>query len=90
MVAQVKDRDVVELVDLPVYGYPTRLVWHKQRLCCLEPTCLKGSWTEQDPRIATMNLQMTNRCRRWVTEQVAVVLTPSVMWRGISAVIGTP
>ena len=70
VVAQVKDRDVVELVDLPVYGHPTRLVWHKRRLRCLEAACPKGSWTEQDSRIATMNLPMTDRCGRWMTEQV--------------------
>jgi transposase len=70
VLAHVKDRDVVELVDLPLYGHPTRLVWHKRRLHCQESECPKGSWTEQDPRIATMNLQMTDRCGRWMTEQV--------------------
>ena len=49
VVASVKDRDVVELVDLALFGRPTRLVWHKRRLCCLEAACPKGSWTEQDP-----------------------------------------
>jgi len=28
----VKDRDPVELADLPCFGRPTRLVWHKVRL----------------------------------------------------------
>ena len=70
VVASVKDRDLVELVDLALFGRPTRLVWHKRRLHCLEAACPKGSWTEQDPRIATMNLQMTDRCGRWMTEQV--------------------
>jgi transposase len=27
--AHVKDRPIVELVDLPCFGRPTRLVWHK-------------------------------------------------------------
>jgi transposase len=31
---RVKDRPVVELVDLPCFGRPTRLVWHKRRWCC--------------------------------------------------------
>jgi transposase len=70
VVASVKDRDLVELVDLALFGRPTGLVWHKRRLRCLEAACPKGSWTEQDPRIATMNLQMTDRCGRWMTEQV--------------------
>jgi transposase len=29
VVARVKDRPEVALVDLSVYGHPTRLVWHK-------------------------------------------------------------
>ena len=70
VVANVKDRDLVELVDLALFGRPTRLVWHKRRLRCDEEACPKGSWTEQDPRIATMNLQMTDRCGKWMTEQV--------------------
>ena len=37
----------VELVDLPVFGRPARLVWRKQRWRC--PTC-RRAWTEQDPR----------------------------------------
>ena len=34
VVAHVKDRARVEYVDLPVYGEPTALVWHKRRFCC--------------------------------------------------------
>jgi transposase len=70
VVAYVKDRDLVELVDLALFARPTRLLWHKRRLHCLEAACPKASWTEQDPRIATMNLQMTDRCGKWMTEQV--------------------
>jgi transposase len=40
----------VELVDLPVFGRPTRLVWTKQRWRC--PTC-RRAWTEQDPAIGS-------------------------------------
>jgi zinc-finger of transposase IS204/IS1001/IS1096/IS1165 len=40
----------VELVDLPVFGRPARLVWNKQRWRC--PTC-RRAWTEQDPEIAS-------------------------------------
>jgi zinc-finger of transposase IS204/IS1001/IS1096/IS1165 len=35
----------VELVDLPVFGRPARLVWRKHRWRC--PTC-RRNWTEQD------------------------------------------
>ena len=40
----------VELVDLPVFGRPARLVWHKRRWRCAQPRCGAGTVTEQDPR----------------------------------------
>jgi transposase len=70
VVAHVKDRSPVELIDLPLYGYPTRLVWHKRRWYCPEPSCSVGSWTEEDPRIAAPRLALTDRAGRWVTLQV--------------------
>jgi transposase len=70
VVARVKDRPQVELVDLPVYGYPTRLIWRKRRFYCPEAICPMGSWTEEDPRIASSRLQMTDRSGRWITEQI--------------------
>jgi transposase len=57
----------VELVDLPVFGRPARLVWRKQRWRC--PTC-RRAWTEQDPQIASSRCAMTTRAARWVTIQV--------------------
>lgn len=69
-VVWVKDRPVVELVDLPCFGRPTRLVWHKRRWCCPRASCPTGSWTEQAPAIAAPRLVMTDRAGRWVTRQV--------------------
>jgi transposase len=46
VIAYVKDRPEVELVDLPVYAHPTRLIWHKRRFMCPEVSCLMGSWTK--------------------------------------------
>ena len=57
----------VELVDLPVFGRPVRLVWRKQRWRC--PSC-RRSWTEQDPQIASTRCAMTTRAARWATLQV--------------------
>src|SRR5215211_5872571 len=37
--AWVKDRPPVELVDLPCFGRPARLVWHKHRWCCPDVDC---------------------------------------------------
>ena len=39
--ARVKDRDDVELVDLPALGRATRLVWRKHRWECTSPSCAK-------------------------------------------------
>jgi transposase len=68
--AMIKDRPSVELVDLPCFGRPTRLVWRKRRWSCPDPSCRKGSWTEEVPAIAASRLVMTDRAGRWVTEQV--------------------
>jgi hypothetical protein len=65
-----KDRPVVELVDLAVFGRPARLVWHKHRWCCPDPDCERASWTSQDARIAPPRLGMTDRAGRWVTVEV--------------------
>lgn len=50
--ATLKDRDVVELIDLPAFGRRTRLVWRKHRWACRQRTCPVGSWTAQNPAIA--------------------------------------
>lgn len=69
-IAWVKDRPAVELVDLPCFGRPTRLVWHKHRWRCPNVTCAAGSWTGEDPRIAPARAVMTDRAGRWSCEQV--------------------
>ena len=61
---------MVELVDLPVFGRLARLVWRKHRGACPDATCLTGTWTEQEPRIAAPRLELTDRAGRWVTFQV--------------------
>ena len=68
--AGVKQRPVVELVDLPCFGRPARLAWRKHRLCCREPLCPAGSWTYVDERIAAPSMLLTTRAARWVTVQV--------------------
>ena len=70
VVAHVKDRRPVELVDLPSFGRPTRLIGHKRRFRCPEASRPHGSWTEQDPLIAPRRLCLSDRAGRWITEQV--------------------
>jgi len=57
----------VELVDLPVFGRPVRLVWRKQRWHC--PACGCTS-TEQQPEIASARCALTTRAAKWATVQV--------------------
>lgn len=70
VLARVKDRPVVTLVDLAAFGRPTRLVWHKFLWHCAELTCPGGSWTEDEPSIAAKRLMLSDRVGRSVTEQV--------------------
>ena len=69
-VAQLKEQRIVPFVDLPCFGRPTRLCWHKRRFRCPESECPKLSWSEEDPRIASARTAMTTRSGRWVTIQV--------------------
>lgn len=68
--AAIKDRSAVTLVDLPCFGRPTRLVWHKQRWWCRERACAAGSWTIVEDRIAVARAALTDRAARWATVQV--------------------
>ena len=68
--AWVKDRPVVDLVDLTCFGRPVTLRWRKHRWCCPRRWCRVGSWTHEDPRIAAPRLSVTDRAGRWATLQV--------------------
>ena len=59
----------VELVDLPAFGRPARLVWHKRRWRCPDQGCGAGTVTEQDPEIAPPREKLTTRAGRWTTRQ---------------------
>ena len=60
---------LVELVDLPAFGRPSRLVWHKRRWRCPREGCSAGTVTEQDPAIASERERLTTRAGRWATRQ---------------------
>jgi transposase len=70
VVASVKDRPLVTLVDLPINGRPVSLVWHKRRFFCADDLCSTGSWTEQDSRVAFARHSTTDRAGRWLTRQI--------------------
>lgn len=65
-----KDSDRVELVDLPAFGRPARLVLRKRRWECPDGSCRVRSFTEQAPLIAPTRGAMTDRAGRWATKQV--------------------
>ena len=61
---------MVELVDLPCFGRPARLVWHKHRWRCPDEACAVVSWTGEEARIAPARAAMTDRAGRWSCAQV--------------------
>ncbi|GAC1386994.1 MAG: ISL3 family transposase [Acidimicrobiales bacterium] len=68
----VKDRPTVELVDLPCFGRPARLLWRKRRWSCPDDgtEVCRVSFTESCPQVAPNRATMTDRAGRWACEQV--------------------
>ena len=56
-----KDISAVSLVDLPVFGHPVRLVWHKHRWFCPAADCATGSFSEVVEEIAPARAALTTR-----------------------------
>ena len=65
-----KATSAVRLVDLPAFGRPVRLIWHKWRWCCPAAGCGVGSFTEIAEEIALARAALTARAGRWATLQV--------------------
>ena len=70
VVATVKDRHPVSLVDLTMVGRQICLVWNKRRFRSAEQSCPTGTWTEVDERIAAPRLKMIDRAGRRATFKV--------------------
>jgi transposase len=68
--ADLKDRDEVTHVDLPVFGRQAKLRWLKRRWRCLNRDCAMGSWTEANDEIALGDRFVTTRAARWMCRQV--------------------
>jgi transposase len=75
--AQIKERQVVHHVDLPVYGTPMRLAPKKHRMRCPDARCPKKSWVLTDHRIAATHCLLTTRAAKWATVQVGTGRTVS-------------
>ena len=65
-----KGTSLVGLVDLPAFGRPVRLMWHKSRWRCPAVTCDAASFTEVDEQIAPSRSALTARAGRWSTMAV--------------------
>jgi transposase len=65
-----KGRRPVVLVDLPAFGRPAQLVWHKRRWRCPDRSCGTGTFTEGQPAIAAARAGVTDRAGRWMCRQV--------------------
>jgi len=61
-VAQLHDRRVVRLRDLPSGGRPVTLIWVKRVWRCAEPSCPVRTWTETHPAIRP-RMALTERAR---------------------------
>ena len=68
-VANVKDRRMVTVRDLPVGGTPVILRWRKRIFQCRYVLCENKTWTEQHAAIAPRAV-LTERARQWAFEQV--------------------
>ena len=70
VVATFKGWREVTFSDLPSFGSPVSLHWHKRRWLCAQEACPQSSWTEVDDRIAGPRLRLTDRAARCATFEV--------------------
>ena len=70
VVAHGHGRVEVRLIDAPAFGRPVRIVWRKRRWRCTDPSCLVGSFVEQDERVAPPRAKLTTRAAWWAIEQI--------------------
>jgi transposase len=61
VVAEVKDRDEVVLVDLPCFGRCARLRWRKRRFRCREDRCPTGSFSEENRELGSCGTSESQR-----------------------------
>ena len=55
VIAQGHGRMVVEVIDAPWAGIPTRIRWHKRRWICREHTCQIATFTEQNHSVCSQS-----------------------------------
>ena len=98
--AEAQGRVRVDVRDLPCFGRPARLVWHKRRWRCREPRCDAKTWTEPSDHVGSQAV-ITRRAGVEACRQVGELARPVskvaaelavCWWTVMNAVIehGTP
>ena len=70
VIAQGHGRMVVEVIDAPWAGIPTRIRWHKRRWICRETTCQTVTFLEHDERVCAPRARLGARAIRWAIRQL--------------------
>ena len=70
VVAASHGRREAHLVDVPCFGGPVRVVWHKRTWSCREPSCPTGTFTEQVQDVAAPRALLTVRACWWAIRQL--------------------
>ena len=70
VIAQGHGRMVVEVIDAPWAGIPTRIRWFKRRWICRETTCQTVTFLEHDERVCAPRARLGARAIRWAIRQL--------------------
>ena len=70
VIAQGHGRMVVEVIDAPWAGVPTRIRWFKRRWICREHTCQTVTFLEHDERMCAPRARLGTRAIRWAIRQL--------------------
>ena len=70
VIVQGHGRMVVEVIDAPWAGIPTRIRWHKRRWICREHACQTVTFLEHDERVCAPRARLGARAIRWAIRQL--------------------
>ena len=70
VIAQGHGRMVVEVIDAPWAGVPTRIRWHKRRWICREHTCQTVTFLEHSEKVCAPRARLGTRAIRWAIRQL--------------------
>jgi transposase len=70
VIAHSHGRRAVDLVDAPCFGRPVMVRWRKRTWTCPDTACPVGTFTEQNPQVASARALLTTRATRWAIGQL--------------------